>query len=332
MGTAYRDLDELSQVELLRTVALAAAPQFGLEPTGVELVLHGYNTTFRLETAQRTVALRVNTNSASSPEAVEAQQEWQHALATQTEVLVPDPVPTLRGGYLARVPSESVGREVLVTASGWLPGEDLGVVGTLEQCRALGELTAQLHDQAELWGAAVAGRLPALAEPLFGDSDVLTGACADDARLAAVVRAATARCTETFERVAAGADVLPLHADLHGGNLKWHEGRLAVFDFDDSGVGPPVLDLAISSFYLRDGDDAPERAMLEGYARRRPLPDVEPADVEALIASRQLLLANALLASTTAAFRADAAAYLQVTGDRLAHWLDTGRFTRAQPG
>lgn len=93
-----------------------------------------------------------------------------------------------------------------------------------------------------------------------------------------------------------------------------------------------VLDLAISAFYLRDGDDAPERAMREGHAARRPLPDVAEAEVEALIASRQLLLANALLTSTTAAFGADAAAYLQVTGDRLAHWLDTGRFTRALPG
>ncbi|WP_151526701.1 phosphotransferase enzyme family protein [Serinicoccus kebangsaanensis] len=332
MPTAYHDLDELSQTELLRAIALEAAGQFALVPTGIELALHGYNTTFRLETEQRTVALRVNTNSVSSPEAIQAQQEWQHALATQTEVLAPDPVPTVRGGYLAQVRSAELGRDVLVTASGWLPGADLGTIGTLEQCRALGALTAALHRHAEDWGSAVAARLPVFDDPLFGDPDLLTAACADDRRLGPLVRTARARCTDAFDRVGRASPAVPLHADLHGGNLKWHEGRLAVFDFDDSGLGPPVLDLAISAFYLRDADPAPEQAMREGYAATRPFPVVADEDFEAMVASRQLLLANALLASTTAAFRADAAAYLQVTGDRLAHWLETGRFTRAVPG
>ena len=43
-----------------------------------------------------------------------------------------------------------------------------------------------------------------------------------------------------------------LHADLHNSNLKWCRGRLYVFDFDDSAIGVPMQDLAISAYYLRD--------------------------------------------------------------------------------
>ena len=49
------------------------------------------------------------------------------------------------------------------------------------------------------------------------------------------------------------------------------------------------------------------------------------------MAARQLLLANSLLASSTAALRSEATDYLDVTVDRLRHWLSTGRFTRDVP-
>ncbi|GAA4881113.1 phosphotransferase enzyme family protein [Serinicoccus chungangensis] len=332
MPTAYQDLDEPSQVELLRGVADRAAPRFGLAPTEVRLVLHGFNTTFRLDTPGGPVAMRVNTNSLSSAGTVQAQQAWQHAIRRDTDVLVPDPLPVDGGGYLALVRSAELGREVMVTASTWLDGEDLGTVSTPEQCRALGELMATLHEHAASWEPEGHHRFPRLTGTLFGDPDVLTAAVAQDRELAALVSAAGQRCEAAFERLA-DEPVVPLHADLHGGNLKWHDGRLAVFDFDDSGLGPPALDLAICAFYLRGGDDdhGPESAVRAGYAARRPLPDLATEDAEALVAARQLLLANSILASTTAGQRADAAAYLRITGDRLRHWLDTGRFTRTLP-
>jgi len=120
-----------------------------------------------------------------------------------------------------------------------------------------------------------------------------------------------------------------LHADLHGGNLKWHEGALSVFDLDDAGLGVPAVDLAISTFYLRSGDPEVEDALRAGYREVRDLPDVADEQFEALVAARQLLLANSLLSSSTASLRADAADYLDVTVHRLRGWLDTGRFERS---
>ena len=128
----------------------------------------------------------------------------------------------------------------------------------------------------------------------------------------------------------AGPRPIVLHADLHGGNLKWHEGRLAVFDLDDAGLGVPALDLAISTFYLRSANRrASRQALREGYAQVRDLPDVSDEQFEALVAARQLLLANSLLASSTPSLRAEATDYLDVTVERLRGWLSTGRFSRS---
>ena len=125
----------------------------------------------------------------------------------------------------------------------------------------------------------------------------------------------------------AGQRPIVLHADLHGGNLKWHAGRLAVFDLDDAGFGVPALDLAISTFYLRDGDPR-SSSPAPGLREVRTLPEVSAEQFEALVAAGELLLANSLLLSSTASLRAEATAYLDVTVQRLREWLDTGRFVR----
>ena len=107
---------------------------------------------------------------------------------------------------------------------------------------------------------------------------------------------------------------------------------VAVFDFDDRGFAVPALDRAITTFYLRQADRAPEEALLAGYAQVVPLPQIDPRHFEAMVAARQLMLANSLLASLTAHSRAEAQGYLRVTLDRLRYWLQTGRFTRTPRG
>jgi Ser/Thr protein kinase RdoA (MazF antagonist) len=329
-AAAYAALSEQDQVEVLRPLAAAAAARFGLEVASLDVLMHAYNTTFALTTpAGERYALRVNTNSDSTPEQVLAQQAWQVAIAAQSPVQVPAPRPTTEGAWAAAVPCEPLGREVLVTCASWLAGEDVGDPEP-EVAHDLGRAMAHLHRQARTWGPPAGAVLPRFDGPLFGDPDRLGSATLPTGQREVLDRAMKTT-TAAFARVHTAGPVLPIHADLHGGNLKWHEGRLAVFDFDDCGIGTPALDLAISVFYLRGGDDAAEQALRKGYAEVAPLPAVSGDDFEALVASRQLLLANDLLGTTTAALRAQAESYLTTSVERLRHWLATGRFTRVLP-
>lgn len=329
---AFRDLDTDAQVEVLRRVALDAAPAFGLDVAGMELRLHGFNTTFEVRTTDdRRVALRVNTNSLASAEHLAAQLAWVHAIATETDVRVPDPVPTSSGEPFASVHSADAGRAFRVVVNAWLDGPDVDDCG-VDQARALGRAMATLHRQAAGWSPPAGTSLPAFTEPLLGDEDRLAAVTLPGPDGREVVEAARSRAERAFATVLDGARVIPIHGDLHGGNLKWHDGRLAIFDFDDSGLGVPALDLAVATFYLRDEAGGPaEAALRRGYAEVAPLPDVDDADAEALVASRQLLLANSLLTSSTPEFRAMLPEYLERTVDRLRHWLVTGRFRLEPP-
>lgn len=324
----YTDLEEPEQVEVLRPAALAAALQFGLEVERLEVVAHAFNTTFRVDTRDgERVALRMHTNSMSTADNVRAQLAWQHAVAEETDVWVPRPL-AAGANWFVRVEAEGFGAPLLATAATWLEGPDVEDPD-VEVARAVGRTMALLHEHAATWEVPAGSGLPRFDTPLLGDPDRLAGAVELDESDRALVARALGRCDATFERVLRGGQALrALHADLHGGNLKWVAGRLGVFDFDDCGLGVPALDLAVATFYLRAGGEARERAMRAGYAEVAPLPDIDPADFEALVAARQLLLANSLLASTTAELRALADTYLGTTVARLQRWLDTGRFTR----
>ncbi len=329
--TRYEDLDEAAQVEALRRVALVAAGTYGLDVHRVEPVLHGYNTTFRLDTTDgRTVALRVNTNSKSTPAHVAAQQAWVHAIARETDVLVPDAVVAPDGSSVVAVSDPGTGRDLLCVANAWLEGPDVGQCDDV-QARALGRVMATLHGHARGFDMPPGAELPVFDEPLFGDQNLLEDSPLLDADGRAVLEEAFTRTRAAFSALAAHVGLIPLHADLHGDNLKWHDGRLAVFDFDDAGTGAPVLDLAIATFYLRGADPAVETALREGYAEVAPLPP-GTEHLEALVASRQLLLANSLLTTNTAPWRAQAVDYLGRTLRRLSHWMDGGRFVLDPPG
>lgn len=325
--TRYADLDAESQIAALRPVAAAGAELLGLEVARIAPVHHGYNTTFRVRTNEGVdYAVRVLTNSQSTPSHLAAQHAWMHALARDTTVPVPNPVTGPDGLSHAVVASDVLDRPITVVAASWLPGRDVAEL-SLQQAHELGVTMATMHNHASGWTPPEGSSMAVFDEPLFGDEDLLSTLTEVPDGGARLIEDSLARARLAFEEAMLD-QMLVIHGDLHGGNLKWHEGDLAVFDFDDSGFGTAALDLAISTFYLRDTVDGAEEGLRQGYQAMRDLPAIDPVVLEALIASRQLLLANALLASSTASLRAEAHDYLRVTVARLRHWLRSGRFTR----
>ena len=181
MERDYAALDEEGQVEVLRRVALAAAEAFGLGVRDLTLVLHAFNTTFALDTDDgRRLALRVNTNSQSTPAHIAAQQAWLHALATETDVLVPDPLAAPGGGWHVAVDCPAWGGPLNVTVASWLDGDDVGQCDE-EQALALGRTMAVLHDHAEGFTLPPGAHLTLFDEPLCHDREPARGRGADAA-------------------------------------------------------------------------------------------------------------------------------------------------------
>ena len=331
----FEERSTRSQVARLRRVAERALEAYPFETARMRLLLHGYNTTFRVDTTDgRTFALRLNVNSRRADGHLAAEAAWLAALAADPvvgeRISVPAPEPTRDGALRTTVWCDDLGRDLPALVVSWLPGRDLGVADAEGAC-ALGAATATLHEHVSRWSPPPGATLPDVDAAIEEMREVIAS---DRSITTAEQRAVFAAAHERVAGLIAGLrsdssmPVVPIHADLHGGNVKWFRNRIAVFDFDDASIGTPVHDLAISLYYLRD-DDPVETALLDGYASVRPLPEYEQAQLEAVVAARNLVLAGDILLMTTADIRAMAPDYLARSAKKLQAYLETGRYRHA---
>jgi Ser/Thr protein kinase RdoA (MazF antagonist) len=97
-----------------------------------------------------------------------------------------------------------------------------------------------------------------------------------------------------------------IHADLHYENFLFHGGGARAIDFDDCGWGALLYDLAVplSELEGRSNYESLRDALLEGYARRRALPNGYGHHLDALTILRRVQLITWILESRKqAAFR-----------------------------
>ena len=329
----FETLSTRAQVARLRVTALEALRQYPLEVMVLKLLNHGFNTTFGVRTASgRRFALRLNVNSRRNPGQLSAESAWLEALGRETELNLPVPQLNLEGQLNSRVYSPDLNRELTATLFSWLPGKVLGNGATPAQMREVGRAAATLHMHALEWRFPEGAALVSLEHPLMDSPNNLsidTPLLDDEARsvIHTVFTQVSAVLRDLFTRNTPRA----LHADLHVWNLKWARGKLYVFDFDDSGIGVPMQDLAIAAYYLRPNETL-EAALLEGYQTVMALPVYSSAEFEAIVVGRNLVLLNDLLIDTTADLRALLPRYVPNSVTKLRHYLETGVFKHGVAG
>ncbi len=317
--TPYAQLSVRSQVDRLRLLARDVCRLYGFPDARLRLLNHGFNTTFQVTAEGQRYALRLNTNSHRSPAELAAEVAWVRALAAETELPVPRPIANVEGDFISRVPAEVLGREVAAVMFSWMPGRLGDAVPSATIGERVGAATAILHRHAAQWRPPAGAALTA-ANSIMGTRAIELPAGVD----VGVYREVAARGDAILGRL--GPSRIPLHYDLHLANVKWHQGRLSVFDFDDSRTGHPVQDAAITVFYLRRYEGGLDDAYWRGLGRSCEDLSVTPTEFETLVAGRGAYLANELAAMTTANWVARAPEYARVFETRLRHYLVTGRY------
>ena len=317
-----------AQLAALRPVALAACQAFGVQPVSLRCINHGFNTTYAVsDQSGAAYALRMSTHSLRDRTGLLAEQQWIRALVDVAGIDVPTPRSALDGSPYVEVPCAAMHTTLTATMARWLPGRIVGARPSRQQVRQLGELTAHLHRQSAQWRPTGGAAFPDVNRLLMNSTDHLVDA--SKAIIPVPVRALIDEVRRHVDQVYAQLNtdmmVQPIHADLHTYNVMWHDQRLAVFDFDDAGMGFPIQDLAITLYYLRDLPYA-DAELWAGY--RSVKPDLHvPADVfEALLMGRGIVLLNDLLVLTTPADYVFLPEFVRRTTRRMEHFIRTGKF------
>ena len=325
----YLEMTQQEQIALVEEFALDVLVQYGMSAKTIECVNHAYNTTFKILAGDnKTYAMRVSTNFRKWPEHIWAESQWLLQLAAEGSINAPVPILNLQGEPYSNHYFFYQGSNLDVIVYPWIEGEIARDNLTEEQFFALGEAMAKMHQLSKDWKPQGYANFLEVDRPLMVRRDNLFSF--EQPLISPVIYRLLFelrdRSEKLFDSLKERFDRQLIHADLHFGNILWDsEGKMSILDFDDAGIGSPLQDIAISLFYLRE-DREHEKHLLAGYESIAPLPEYEPAELELLIANRQLVLLNYLFETTTADDVALIPEYLDKTERRLKHFFQSGEF------
>ncbi|SON49688.1 phosphotransferase enzyme family protein [Vibrio tapetis] len=280
------------QVENLRHVAINALPLWGLpEDSKVEPIKYRENSVYKVTTEQHgSFALRVHRSGYHSDNALNSELLWMNALR-EKGICTPKVISSTRGAYVETVTVDQVPEPRQVDLLEWVNCTPLGTIeegvdeGSMELYKVAGQLMAKLHNETQEWDIPqgferqhwdTKGMLSEQA--LWGcgwEHDDLT-----DEQRDLIVKARD-KAGEVLSSIPKGAGSYGLiHCDFLPENLLVDEqGNIHLIDFDDSGFGYHMFDIATTLFWFlgEDSFDKITDEFLHGYLEEREISEEQIA-------------------------------------------------------
>ena len=321
MGSEFFDLPVEDQQRSLTSFAEDLLATYGIYKAKVACINYEFNATFSVETQSGVkYALRININSTRTIQNMLAEVEWVRHLNRTSGIHTPTPVANLTDQYIVSELHADSGLTLYGVMYTWLDGEEIGDEPTMDQLHEVGKAIACLHQESNDFALSTDAELPRFDDFFWGTEDYLFS---DKSLLAKeerdLIQQAHDLIMQFTNDLYANSPVHIIHADFHGWNLMWNEGKLSIFDFDDCGFGLEAQDLAVALYYL----DTPEQdqALLNGYKSVKPLPDYSALAMKALLLQRRLMLLNYLFETKNQEHKEMLPAYLQKSIERVSTFL-----------
>src|ERR1039457_4209604 len=278
--------------------ARAALEPFGFQARAdVTLLSLSENATYLVDdrVTGRTAVLRVHRTGYHPPGAIESELAWLQALRRDEGLLTPAVRRAAGGGQGVDVEIGPMTRRAVFFEG--LPGTEPPQDRLAERFQLLGEICARMHRHSRSW------RRPPGFVRFAWDFDCCVGDTPRWGRwqdgigvgseeLAILTRTA-ALIRERLRRYGTGPERFGLiHADVRLANLLVSGDDIQVIDFDDSGFGWFMFDLATAVSFIEHDPQVPElcAAWMRGYRRVMPLPAADEAEIPTFILLRRLQL------------------------------------------
>ncbi len=331
----YSSLTEKGQARRLRPLALNALKRYDLDVTHLRLVTNDMNGIFRVDTTDgQKFILRVTLPEGGHDlDHVAAEMDWLAALARDTSLSVPRPLPARDGKLVVTAAAPGVPEPRLCEVFSWVPGKDLADEMTVSNIAKLGKLMAQLHLHACTYQPPAQLSLLRFDRPfpfpepvvLFDESFV--GMFPPERR--AIYEKAIAWAQQSIDRLQASGEAMRiLHNDLHQWNVRSFRGMLSPIDFEDLMFGWPVQDIATTLYYFPAENFAALReAFQDGYTRHAPWPERHPGEIDSFIAARGFGLVNFVLNDPNPNWKDQAAQFVERVETRLRKLMEAHKIS-----
>jgi Ser/Thr protein kinase RdoA (MazF antagonist) len=256
----------------MQALAEKAADCWPLNVKSITLAAHRENAVFKVEADQGVFALRLHRPGYRLTDELNSELLMM-AMLEREGIAVPRPLKARDGAFLNLV------NDTQVSVLSWLQGRPLGLTGTplaLEDRQGtffrLGEVLADMHNAFDIWD-----RPPGFVRPrwdadgLMGDNPTW-GRFWENPLLTPSQIQLLLRVRDRLRHVlhGGGFDHGLIHADLVSENILVNGSQPVLIDFDDSGFGFRLQDLATALVKHQEEADYVDlrAALLSGYRKR----------------------------------------------------------------
>ena len=258
--------------------ARKAMASWDLESASLRLVAQRENTVYQVTIEDGTnYALRLHRPGYQTPAALRSELQWMEALL-EGGLEVPTPIPTTENLLLIAIDGYRI--DLL----SWLSGDPMGASGEAlqlqnrqETFRSLGQLMARVHSLSDEWSRPLNfERVSWDREGLVGENPVW-GKFWENPHLSSAQRKLfgdiRSEAFEELRNVEEKLDYGLIHADLVRENILISERGLQLIDFDDSGFGFRLFEIATTLLRNTGEADSDElqAALINGYRSIRPI-------------------------------------------------------------
>ncbi len=292
--------DHAALLDNLARLADASLPLWDVEDGATTRLINlSENATYLVEmTSGRRTVLRIHREDYHTRNAIACELAWMKALREEGGVETPPAIPGRDGNLIQRgqVPGLPRPRYMVMFefVEGVEPDESQDLTKPFER---LGAVSARLHLHAMGW------KRPDNFERLIWDFDHTIGATPNwgDWREAPNMdreaQAILQRQEDVIRRRLAAYGKAPdrynlIHADIRLANLLIDGDETRVIDFDDSGFGWFMYDVATALSFIEDNPQVPNLidAWLRGYRTVRDLPKADVDEIPTFVMLRRMCL------------------------------------------
>ena len=296
-------------IELFEGIARDVLEKYGWEGKNeAKLIVLSENATYMVkdkESGEKKGVLRISRPGYHTVDELNSEMHWLNQINEYTPLVVANPIKGLDGKDI-QVVRGCDGNDYYCVICEFLAGEapdENNEEQMVKQFKYLGETTAYLHRQTEIWnGTNKLNRMEWNYDTIIGEhaawgkwSD-FPGMTEDEELVLMKVSKIIKRRLERYGKNENNYGLI--HADLRLANLLIEGDQIKVIDFDDCGFGWHLHDLASALSFIEEKPIVPKlvNAWLAGYKKVLPFTDTDFVEIDTFIMMRRLQL-TAWLAS-----------------------------------
>lgn len=290
-------------LELFNKIATLALKNYGMEQTDeVSMIVLSENATYMVknkETGAKDGVMRVSRPGYHTLDELNSEMKWLRQINEYTPLIVANPLKGLNGQNIQVVTGPDKQNYFCVICeflSGSSPDEN-NEEQMVKQFKYLGETTAYLHRQTEIWnGTKKLNRIDWTFDNIIGKTpkwgdwrkfpDMTPEAQAYLEEIVQIIEKRLMRYGKNENNYGL------IHADLRLANLLIEGEQIKVIDFDDCGFGWHLHDLASALSFIEEKPIVPKlvNAWLSGYKKVLPFTDTDFEEIDTFIMMRRLQL------------------------------------------